>query len=130
LAAIELRFFIDECLSPSIAVRLNEKGIDAYHPLQRGRRGAADHVILRRCIEEDRIIVTGNAEDFRGLVGRAGVHPGLVVFPCVDRETSWRLMATVLQHLELQAEPRDYMLNRVIEIDGGGRIRTYRLPAS
>ncbi|MFI5023332.1 MAG: DUF5615 family PIN-like protein [Alphaproteobacteria bacterium] len=47
-----MKFFIDECLSPLLARRLNERDIEALHPLDVGRRGEPDHVVLRRCIEE------------------------------------------------------------------------------
>jgi predicted nuclease of predicted toxin-antitoxin system len=81
-----VRFFIDECLSPQIARRLNESGQhDAVHPLDIGRRGEADSIVVARCIAEDRIIVTENARDFRKLVARETIHPGLIVMPCVDR---------------------------------------------
>jgi hypothetical protein len=59
-----VRFFIDECLSPQLAIRLNSSGRhDAVHPLHVGRRGAPDRSVLAWCIEEDRIIVTQNARD-------------------------------------------------------------------
>lgn len=125
-----MRFFIDECLSPVLAVRLNERGIDAYHPLHRGQRGDPDHVVLACCVAEDRIIVTENARDFRALLGREAMHPGLIVFPSIDREGTWRLMETVLSYLRLEADPRDYMFNRVLEVDAEGTIRSYRLPSS
>ncbi|MBV8189350.1 MAG: DUF5615 family PIN-like protein [Alphaproteobacteria bacterium] len=72
-----MRFFIDESLSPLLALRLNETGeFDAIHPLHVGRRGEADHRVLARCLEENRIIVTQNARDFRRLIGKVKTHPG------------------------------------------------------
>lgn len=123
-----MKFFIDECLSPQLARRLNERNIDAFHPLGVGRRGEDDHVILRRCIEEDRIIVTENARDFRGLVGRQELHPGLIILPAVDRDGTWRLLQQVLAWLGREHDPARYMVNRVIEIDEAGAMRTFRLP--
>jgi predicted nuclease of predicted toxin-antitoxin system len=128
LAIAGVKFFIDECLSPQLARRLNEWNIDALHPLDAGRRGEADHTVLKRCLDEDRVIVTENAADFRGLVGAEKVHPGLVILPAVDREGSWRLLQKVLTRLEMEADPRTFMVNRVVEVDQAGKIRVYQLP--
>lgn len=101
-----MRFFIDECLSPQIATRLNESGRhEAVHPLHVGRRGDDDSVVVARCIAEDRIIVTENARDFRKVVAREAIHPGLIVMPCVDRETSWRLLQAAISHLARGSRP-------------------------
>ena len=64
-----MKLLIDECLSPTLAGRLNETGVhDAVHPRDYGRLGEPDHVVLRRGLDEDRTIVTQNARDFRNLV--------------------------------------------------------------
>jgi predicted nuclease of predicted toxin-antitoxin system len=118
-----LRFFIDECLSPQIAMRLNEGGQhEAVHPLHSGRRGEDDSVVVARCIAEDRIIVTENARDFRKLVAREAIHPGLIVMPCVDRETSWRLLQAAISHLEVihPHRPEDAIANHALEVDING----------
>lgn len=129
MASLEgINFFIDECLSPTLAHRLNGRGINAIHPLDVGRRGVADHVVLQRCIDEDRIIVTENAVDFRKLVGRVEMHPGLIIFPSIDREGTWRLMERVFAYLEGQENGREHMFNRVLEVSEDGDIRTYELP--
>jgi predicted nuclease of predicted toxin-antitoxin system len=124
------KFFIDECLSPQLARRLNRQGIDAFHPLDVGRRGEPDHAVLARCIAEDRVLVTENAADFRRLVGAGDLHPALVILPAIDREGTWRLLQAVLEHLRCRSRPEDYMVNRVIEIDEAGVIRVFLLPSS
>ncbi len=123
-----MKFFIDESLSPALARRLNELGFDAFHPLDVGRRGELDHTVLRRCVEEDRILFTQNARDFRGLIGRVDVHPGLIILPAVDRAGTLRLLDVVLEFLAQRADPRDYMFNRVVEASEDGTIITYPLP--
>jgi len=129
-----VQFFIDECLSPQVAVRLNETGHHvAVHPRDVGRRGDPDHVVLRNAIAEDRIIVTENARDFRGLVGREELHPGLVILPCVSRDQCLHLLLTAIAFLEAEAlrmneAAADHMVNRVIEVDVAGQCRIYRLP--
>jgi predicted nuclease of predicted toxin-antitoxin system len=123
-----VKFFVDECLSPAAARRLNELGFDAFHPLDVGRRGELDHTVLRRCVDEDRILITENARDFRGLVGRVDVHPGLVIIPSISRAGTLRLLEAVLHFLAQQADPRDYMFNRVVEVSEDGAIAAYLLP--
>ena len=129
-----MQFFIDECLSPQVAARINAEGKHlAVHPRDIGRRGDPDHVVLRHAIAEDRIIVTENARDFRGLVGREDLHPGLIILPCVAREHSLRLLCQAIAFLEQEAAQggetaSDHMVNRVIEVDVSGRCRIYVLP--
>jgi predicted nuclease of predicted toxin-antitoxin system len=129
-----MQFFIDECISPQVAARLNETGRHAaVHPRDIGRRGDPDHVVLRNAIAEDRIIVTENARDFRGLVGREELHPGLFILPCVSRDQCLQLLMTAIGFLEAEAgraeeAPADHMVNRVIEVDAAGNCQLYRLP--
>jgi predicted nuclease of predicted toxin-antitoxin system len=125
-----LRLFIDECLSPRLAERLNETGEhDAIHPLHFGRRGERDDTILARCIEEDRVIVTENGEDFRELVARADIHPGLIVMPVLPREETYGLLLVALEFLAAKGDPMDVMVNHVLEADRDGTCRLYALPS-
>ena len=118
-----MRLFIDECLSPQLAIRLNNTGRhDAVHPLHVGRRGAPDHHVLAWCIEEDRIIVTQNARDFRRLIGRTELHPGLIILPSVDRERTWTLLQAALGFLESRGEPMSIIVNHVLEVRQTGEL--------
>ena len=96
-----MRLFIDECLSPEIARRLNESGKHvAEHPLDFGGRGAPDYRVLQRCIALGFVIVTENALDFRALVGAEEIHPGPIVLPCVGRERSFALLRAAWVQLD------------------------------
>jgi predicted nuclease of predicted toxin-antitoxin system len=126
-----VRLFIDESLSPRIAERLNNSGIhDAVHPLHVGRRGEPDHRVVAWCIEEDRIMVTQNARDFRRLIGKAGINPGLIILPSVDREGTWALLQAAIAYLSGKGEAADAIVNHVLEIDESGRISIFALPQS
>jgi hypothetical protein len=63
-------------------------------------------------IEEDRILITENARDFRGLVGRTDMHPGLIILPSISRAGTLRLLDEVLHFLRtsrpsgLHVQPR------------------------
>jgi predicted nuclease of predicted toxin-antitoxin system len=118
-----VKIFIDESLSPGLAVRLNaDVGCEAIHPLHVGRRGEPDHRVLARCIAEDRIIVTQNARDFRRLVGNTEIHPGLIILPSVDREGTWALLQAAIAFLKQRGDPATAMVNHVLEISISGGI--------
>lgn len=124
-----MRLFIDECLSPQLATRLNATGRhDAVHPLHVGRRGEPDHRVLARCIAEDRVIVTENARDFRKLVGRTALHPGLIVLPSIGREGTWMLLQTAIGFIEGRGDPTDAMVNHVLEVGESGGMAFLPLP--
>jgi predicted nuclease of predicted toxin-antitoxin system len=126
-----VKLFVDESLSPRIAERLNKSGIhDAIHPLHVGRRGEPDHRVVAWCIKEDRIIVTQNARDFRRLIGNAGIHPGLIIVPAVDREGTWAFLQAAITHLTGKGEAADAIVNHVLEINESGRISIFALPQS
>lgn len=88
-----------------------------------------DHVVLTRCIAEDRVIVTENAADFRRLVGRVELHPGLVILPSIDREGTWALLRAAIAFIEARGDPMQFMVNHVLEIDNAGEVKLFVLPA-
>ncbi|ESZ03466.1 MULTISPECIES: DUF5615 family PIN-like protein [unclassified Mesorhizobium] len=126
-----MKFFIDECISPTLSQHLNQKGLhDAVHPRDRGRLRDPDHVVFARAIEEDRIIVTENADDFRKLASAVDLHPGLIILPSVARAEAQRLMDLVIAHLlETGGErPQDLLVNSVLAITIDGAIGIDPLP--
>jgi predicted nuclease of predicted toxin-antitoxin system len=124
-----VRLFIDECLSPRLALALNATGRhEAVHPLHIGRRGDPDHRVLERCIAEDRVIVTENARDFRRLVGKTDIHPGLIILPALDRKRTWALLQAAVAYIEDRGPPMDVMVNHVLEVDESGEMRLLPLP--
>ena len=57
-----MRLFLDECLSPHIALALNDEGDHVVlHPRNDGGLGDPDHRVLARCIDQDLVLVTQNA---------------------------------------------------------------------
>jgi predicted nuclease of predicted toxin-antitoxin system len=124
-----LRFFIDECLSPQLAIRLNTTGKhDAVHPLHIGRRGEPDHRVLDWCLAEDRVMVTENAKDFRKLVGNTEIHPGLIILPSIDRDGTWALLQAAISFVESLGDPTDVLVNHVLDVHESGRIEYLPLP--
>jgi len=74
------RFLIDENLSPMLASHLRHvHGYDAVHVNEAALGGASDRAVLAYAIAENRIVVTGNADDFRQLARNVEGHPGLAI---------------------------------------------------
>jgi len=80
-----MKLWVDEDLSPSLVDTAREHGLDAACNRDRDRLGGSDVEILKRCIEEDRALVTNNYGDFRRLCERESIHPGLIVMPTPAR---------------------------------------------
>jgi predicted nuclease of predicted toxin-antitoxin system len=126
---VSLKLLLDENVSPSIARRFNDLGVDVYHARDRGLRGAADHVLWRRAFEEDRILVTINARDFVGLAERSGLHAGIITFPsgCAPAE-QFLLIERALQFLDSETNQGRDAVNRWIEITHDGSLLVHDLP--
>ena len=113
-----MRLFIDECLSPQIALDLAAHGHDAIHPLHVGRRGELDHTVKDRCIAEDRVIVTENIGDFKALLTRESIHPGLIALPQRDKAKGLALILAAIQLLASEeADPMNVIVNHCVELD-------------
>jgi len=89
----------------------------------------AAKLIIPFCDAEskNRILITQNAQDFRGLFGRVDMHPGLIILPSTSRSATLQLFGAVLAFLGEQSNPRDYMFNRVLEVSLEGTIAADRI---
>jgi hypothetical protein len=90
--------------------------------------GEPDHVVVARCIAEDRVIVTENAVDFRKLVARQDIHPGLIILPSVGRAQSLRLLTEALIWLAAHGKDSDGIVNHVLEVTLSGGFTLFPLP--
>ena len=125
-----MRLFLDECLSPRIAATLNAEGTHiAVHPRDFGGLGAPDHEVLSRCIDQDFVLVTQNARDFRSLVNTRDIHPGLVILPAVGRNRSEDLLRIAIEYLSRCQDPMDAIVNQVVEVSANGEVTLSPLPA-
>lgn len=87
-----ISFLIDECLSPELVRLAHRDGYAATAVRDRGWTGLKDAELVAKALENDLVLVTRNARDFRrgsspdaagGLLRKVDVHPGLV---CIDTE--------------------------------------------
>jgi hypothetical protein len=79
---------------------------------------------------EDRIVVTGNADDFRKLAAAVDLHPGLIIQPSIARLKAQTLMDLAIDYL-LRANadrPQDILVNSVLTISAARSIRAEPLP--
>ena len=115
-----------------MALELIEIGHYAVHPRNLGGMGEPDHAVLARATRENLVIVTENAKDFRALVAREEIHPGIIINPCTSRERSKAYLLSAIEYLTEQGDPDDAMVNHVLEVEevrqGGITIRLYPLP--
>ena len=75
-----MRFLVDNPVSPLVAEMLRNAGHDAVHVRDYALQAAADTVIFERASEENRIIISADA-DFGLLVARSKKRkPSVVIF--------------------------------------------------
>ena len=134
------RLLIDECLSPELAQLAIDAGhVESTSVRDCGRLGLKDWELMEYVIQEDFILVTRNAQDFRGagkvnpggLHGAAEVHEGLI---CLDSalEMDLDLQQELFRHaLNMLAELPD-LINQALEVyeneDGLISVNTYDIP--
>ena len=97
------------------------------HPRDFGGLGQPDHAVLQRCLDEDLVLVTANARDFRALVASEDVHPGLIVLPCLDRRESGTLLRVAIRYLSELGDPMQVMVNHVLEVSTDAEITLFPL---
>lgn len=118
-----MRLFLDERISPRIALGFNDEGDHVVlHPRNDGGLGDPDHRVLDWCINHDLVLVTQNGHDFRNLAVRQDIHPGLVVLPNVERAQTESLLRAAVAYLIREGDPMDAMVNRVLEVTERGEM--------
>ena len=123
-----MRLLLDECVSPRVAEPLNAEGHVVTALRDVGGLGEPDYRVLRRCIDGDFVLVTQDARDFRSLVAREEIHPGLIILPNLDRQRTETLLRQAIDHLDRSGDPVDLMVNRVLEMTEDGSLRLDDLP--
>jgi predicted nuclease of predicted toxin-antitoxin system len=98
-----LKLLLDQGLPLSTAALLRQAGIDALHTAEIEMATAADHEILARGLQEDRVIVTLDA-DFHTLLALSGAgKPSVIRFRIEGLRAED--LCRALQSLLLRFEP-------------------------
>jgi len=120
---------IDECLTVQLVTVAGQAGHEAHHVAHVGKASWKDWHVVGYAREQDFVLVTNNAADFRKLYATQPLHAGLVILiPNVNSELQQRLFKSALDQLALHGEP----INQVLEVDLDGEEATftfYELPS-
>lgn len=126
-----MKFIIDEDLSPRVAKYLcQECCFDAIAVRDRGLLGATDREVLDYAFNEDRMLVTANIRDFEKLAAAAEIHAGIVLMLDGDLLVAEQIkvMAMIVQTLQVEIETGNDLVNRVLYISISGNTRFENLP--
>jgi predicted nuclease of predicted toxin-antitoxin system len=122
------RFLIDENLSVLLPETAHARGYEATHINHYGLRQSKDWDILKVIAEEDWILVTNNAFEFRGRYQKLEVHPGVVfLIPTVPRLQQIELFSAALDAISKSSD----MVNTALDVTYAGdqiRVSRYALP--
>jgi len=124
-----LRFLIDENLSPALVDPARERGFEAMHVNHLGLRTEKDWDLLKVIAEQDWVLVTNNAIEFRGRYGTIELHSGVIfLLPAVRRPEQVRLFKAVLDYVQVHPD----MVNRALDVafdpSGTVTVTLYALP--
>jgi predicted nuclease of predicted toxin-antitoxin system len=107
-----MKFLVDECLSPKLAVLARARGHpESSHVVWLGQSGIEDWNLVTFAVNGDWTLVTKNSYDFRGPADAPGaggyyrnvpIHPGLVCLNAADmnREMQIAIFGAVLDAIE------------------------------
>ncbi len=120
-----MRFLVDECLHKDLVKIAHAAGYEAYHVVDFGKAGAKDYQLREIIVKEEFVFVTNNAKDFKRLLEKTELHPGLViVVPNVRPSVQDELLRSALD--EIAKLPS--LVNKVLEIWSNNDVRIYEMP--
>ncbi len=118
-----LRLLLDQMLDEGVARALGALGHDAIRVSDVGLASAADDAILRRAVDEGRLLVTLDEHFGDWAILPLSAHPGVIRIKA-SPTTTGNILALLLPFLEKAAD-RDFRNQLVIVRSAGARwIRT------
>ncbi len=87
-----MRFLVDECTGPDVAKWLQEQGHEILSIFEKAR-DADDEAVIRKALEEQRILITSD-KDFGEKVYRDGrLHHGIILLRLEDERPASKIAA-------------------------------------
>lgn len=106
-----IRFLIDECLTPYLAIVSKIEGYEGEHVNHLRLDGQPDRSIALTAIMREDILVTNNARDLRRIYAGLASHPGLlIILPSVPRREQMSLFRQAIAFIEAQPQIVDQMV--------------------
>ena len=94
-----------------------------------GLRTELDWDLLKVVADDDWVLVTNNAVEFRGRYRRIELHPGVVfLLPAVRGLEQIRLFEAALSHIERQSDLINVALDVSLDVQGRTLVAVYNLP--
>lgn len=131
-----LAFLIDENLSPSLAEIAKARGFHAMHATWAGLGGSKDHQVASHAAKNSMVLVTNDLVDFRRILKRKKLHPGVIFLGVVDINMMDRDAQQVLFESALDSVTVDEPINEAVHVelsedaDGNWVVETSRYPLS
>jgi predicted nuclease of predicted toxin-antitoxin system len=113
-----VKLLLDENITPAAVPVLAAEGLDVYHVRDRGLLGVADHALLDRAYEEDRIVVTLNVGDFEDLVRGRELHAGVVLLEAAGLRRDEQI--ELLRRVVVAIAEHGAMINEVLRVAADG----------
>jgi predicted nuclease of predicted toxin-antitoxin system len=123
------RFLIDENLSPALVGPARQRGFEAMHVNFLGLRTETDWDLLKVITEQDWVLVTNNAIEFRGRYRDIELHPGVIfLLPAVRRAEQLRLFEAALHHVSTDGDIVNRALDVAFDRNRAATVTAYDLP--
>jgi predicted nuclease of predicted toxin-antitoxin system len=123
------RFLIDENLSPALVGPARQRGFEAMHVNFLGLRTETDWDLLKVITEQDWVLVTNNAIEFRGRYRDIELHPGVIfLLPAVRRAEQLRLFEAALPHVSTDGDIVNRALDVAFDRNRAATVTAYDLP--
>ena len=114
-----MKVYLDEDISPEVAVLLRSMGVDGVSAHEAGNQGLSDREQLEFATAEGRCMVTRNRNDFllltREFFGKGLPHAGVLILPWTVPPDRFRLVAKriALYVRNMGDSPADYLFDFV-----------------
>ena len=117
-----MKLYLDEDISPKVAELLRKIGVNAVSAHEKDMRGASDEEQLITAVNENRVMVTRNGNDFISLTVRffqdLKPHHGLIIVPHSITGSNFNILANLLSGC-VKEHPKGLEPYTIVYVTGG-----------